>query len=187
MARPKSNAELLHSYALYIVKGEGYESASFGNMSYRKTIAYSYAAPVVNALKDAVLVSENRYSNTTAGHISDYVGMLHRSGVGVPYLYVPVVAEPTDWRNYVHLADRVSEALLRVVKPRLREASRFAAILDAERGLTYFDTLTRIFGVHEVPSVAHSREMLAGDHNIIRLRSIMALTNFGGCNDTARV
>jgi hypothetical protein len=142
MAQPRSSRALIDLYATTL---SGH--ASFGNISYRDRVGYSWVQPIVNRLPNGLLVTNRRWSNATAGHISDYKSaLINRQGVPLYELAIPHPAEPEHTDNYEWLADVAKQHLDAMRAPRIRNTTRQRELISTLLAVRDYKTHCHLFG-----------------------------------------
>ena len=121
-----------------------------GNVRFDNKVFYSYSTAVARWYPDEniLLASSDRYSKTTALHISDVV---RSSPAGAAVFYVPVPTEPAHMDNLNYLVTRIENNIDICVAPRRRLHTKLQALADAARGLKPFGDYYR-FANPSLPS-----------------------------------
>jgi hypothetical protein len=152
--------------------------ARFCSLRYEGSVAYSYAQPVVNVQDGVKYVTNVSWSNTTSGHVGNYISAL--SG-RYPTVRVRHPQTPYCDANFADLLEKAKQYVLDALAPRKRETTRLSSVQSA---MSTLDTVLSLAKAGKCVAKAKRRKdykalvrSLEKDERILRLRSINALTN----------
>lgn len=173
MAQPKSNLDVFKRLAQEIPT----QSCQFGNVRVDGLVGYSWAEPIINVLPNIILITNKRWSNSTAEQLRGYLAQVMRRGRLVIEVRHP--AEPARTVNYEQILYNAQYEFDTAVAPtRIRDVTRGKHIANCRRHIEDYDRLQKHFP-RELPTQAEHRaallHSLANDLRVLRIEAAHAV------------